>query len=127
MKIAYIVLTLWILVITVYLFRFMPGPGGSGTTISISETKKTYKLSAHYHEKETGRVAQYIAACLKSAPAIDYANDLDTDIILQDSTRFYIKASRGNILIKIDKRENSPVAVERMKNVCGGIKNILIK
>jgi hypothetical protein len=96
----------------------------NGISISISETKKTYKLSAHYHEGKADQVTQYIA-CLKTKPAINNPEDLDTDIILQDSTQLYIKTSRGNILLKIDKRKNSPAAVERVKNMCQDIKKIL--
>lgn len=52
---------------------------------------------------------------------------IDGQLTLDDQLTFYIKKSPGYLYIKFDKEENSEEAFHRMKAMCEGIKEIVIR
>ncbi len=51
---------------------------------------------------------------------------IDGTLGLEDHTTFYIKKYPGHIKIKLDKDENSYESYETVREMCEGIKEVLI-
>ncbi len=99
---------------------------GNNTSISISEDEETYQLKASYNRHITGRIQQYINHCIKPNSLFQSENDyFDANTTLADKTEFYIKESPGKLKIVLDKRKNSSASLQRIKNMCTGIKDVL--
>jgi hypothetical protein len=94
--------------------------------ISISESGDIYKLNAEYNEDKTGKVQRYINRQIEPNGLFASTEDyFDVTTELKDRTKFYIKASPGKLLIKLNKQENSYASYARIKNMCEGVAGIL--
>jgi hypothetical protein len=94
--------------------------------ISISESGDTYKLNAEYNEDKTGKVQRYINRQIEPNGLFASTEDyFDATTELKDRTKFYIKASPGKLVIKLNKQENSYASYARIKNMCEGVAGIL--
>jgi hypothetical protein len=94
--------------------------------ISISESGDTYKLDAKYNEDKTGKVQRYINRQIEPNGLFASTEDyFDATTELKDRTKFYIKASPGKLVIKLNKQENSYASYARIKNMCEGVARIL--
>jgi len=98
------------------------------TDVTISESSGTYRLRADYNEDNTQKVQRYINRCIEPNGLFSSTEDyFDANTELKDHTKFYIKASPGKLLIKINKGENDYESYARIKNMCEGIATILKK
>jgi len=94
--------------------------------ISISESGNIYKLNAEYNEDKTGKVQRYINRQIEPNGLFGSTEDyFDVTTELKDRTKFYIKASPGKLVIKLNKQENSYASYARIKNMCEGVAGIL--
>ncbi len=94
--------------------------------VSITDSYQTYKLQAYYDEDKTAMVQRYINRQMEPNGLFESTDDyFDVTTELKDRTRFYIKASPGRLIIKINKRENSYQSYARVKNICEGVAGIL--
>jgi hypothetical protein len=102
------------------------GRRNHGMDISVSESGNIYKLRADYNEDKTGKVQRYINQQIAPNGLFASTEDyFDANTELRDRTKFYIKASPGKLLIKLDKKENTYASYARIKNMCEGIVTIL--
>ncbi len=46
---------------------------------------------------------------------------------LDDDTKFFLRKEPGHIRIKLNKDENSPAAYYRIKAMCEGMKEVMMK
>jgi len=96
------------------------------TDVTISESPGIYRLRADYDENNTGKVQRYINRHIEPNGLFGSTHDyFDANTELNDHTKFYIKASPGKLLIKIDKRENSYESYMRIKDMCNGLADLL--
>jgi len=99
---------------------------GGRTSVGVSESDNIYKLEAVYNEDLTGKVQRYINRQIEPNGLFESTNDyFDVTTQLKDRTRFYIKASPGRLLIKLNKKENSYESYTRIKAMCQGIVGLL--
>src|SRR5438477_9345204 len=78
------------------------------TNISISETKSSYTMYAHFDKSKTTKVRKYMDEHLGKRNNISFVNtEVNANLTLDDKTKFYIKSSPGELKIKLDKEENS--------------------
>ena len=96
---------------------------GHNINISISESSHKYRLSAYYGRANYEKVHRYINECIQ--PTRLDGDYVDVTTTLEDKTTFYIKSTSGELLIKLDKRENSEASYRRIKKICEGIKEVL--
>jgi len=98
------------------------------TSISISETKTVYKMSAHFSRNKTKAVHEYIDRQTGKANNISFLNsEADATVMLHDKTSFYLKSLPGELEIKLDKQDNSYESFARVKEMCEGIKKVIEK
>jgi hypothetical protein len=96
-------------------------------SISIQEDEEEYKLSAHFEDRKTRAVQNFIKGY--TASAVNFKskgnNYVDATVTLDDNTRFYIKSYEGRLKIKFDKEQNSEESYEKIKEMCEGVKDLL--
>jgi hypothetical protein len=93
-------------------------------SVSIQEDEEEYKLSAHFEDRKTRAVQNFIKGY--TASAVNFKsmgnNYVDATVTLDDNTRFYIKSYEGRLKIKFDKEQNSEASYEKIKEMCEGVK-----
>lgn len=107
------------------LFCLAASNNSTRNTLVIKETSDHFQLTASYNEAETDRVEKYINACLRPESVFQGSDDVDKDIILRDGTKFYIRSSPGDLLIKINTTKNTKASIQRIKNLCQGINGVI--
>ncbi|MEJ0101556.1 MAG: hypothetical protein WDO19_02880 [Bacteroidota bacterium] len=94
--------------------------------ISVKETEDVYRFTASFPESKTRKVQRLINNSISPNSFFSSPDDyLDVSTILQDKTRFSIKASPGKLSIKLDREENTVASYHRVKEMCEEIKNTL--
>lgn len=96
-------------------------------SISIQEDEEEYKLSAHFEDRKTRAVQNFIKEYTASGISFKRKNNnyIDATVTLDDNTRFYIKSKEGLLKIKFDKEQNSEESYEKVKAMCEGVKDLL--
>ena len=96
-------------------------------SVSIQEDEEEYKLSAHFEDRKTRAVQNFITEYTTSAINFKSSNNyyIDATVTLDDDTRFYIKSKEGLLKIKFDKEQNSEESYEKVKEMCEGVKELL--
>ena len=95
-------------------------------SVSVTESHDIYKLQAEYNEDKTGAVQRYINRQIAPNGLFASTEDyFDVDTELKDKTKFYIKASPGELIIKLNKQENSYASYTRIKSICEGVTSII--
>jgi hypothetical protein len=96
-------------------------------SISIQEDEEEYKLSAHFEDRKTRAVQNFIKEY--TASTVNFKskgnNYVDATVTLDDNTKFYIKSYEGRLKIKFDKEQNSEESYEKIKEMCEGVKDLL--
>jgi hypothetical protein len=94
--------------------------------ISIKDSYNEYKLSARFTKSKTREVQNYIENYTENSGLFTSANsEVEGAVTLDDNTKVYVKAKKGQLKIKLDKDENSQESYERIKDMCEGIKELL--
>lgn len=97
-----------------------------GTTVAITESHYVYEFSATFNKKKTGEIQQYINQSVRPDNIFESSRDrVNITTTLQDHTKFQVKASPGELRIRMNKEENTPESVERIKKMCEEIKTII--
>ena len=96
-------------------------------SVSIQEDEEEYKLSAHFEDRKTRAVQNFIKEY--TASTVNFKskgnNYVDATVTLDDNTKFYIKSKEGLLKIKFDKEQNSEESYEKVKEMCEGVKELL--
>ena len=96
-------------------------------SISIQEDEEQYRLSAHFEDRKTRAVQNFIKEY--TASTVNFKskgnNYVDATVTLDDNTKFYIKSYEGRLKIKFDKEQNSEESYEKIKEMCEGVKELL--
>ncbi len=94
--------------------------------ITANESEDEYKFSAYYDESRTRDVQRYVNRSIKPNGLFSGEDDrLDIDTRLQDGTTFKLKSSPGELIIRVDKTENKPESVQRIREMCQGLKDVI--
>lgn len=101
---------------------------GDDISISLKDSRDSYKMTAYFNEKQTARVHKYMDEQLGKRNNFSFTNAvLDATLTLDDRTTFYIKSSPGDLEINFDKEKNSYESYVQVKKMCEGIKTVLAK
>ena len=96
-------------------------------SITYNDADNYYSMKANFSKAKTRLVERYMDRMLGDATSMSFVNTrIDGTFALDDHTVFYLKKYPGYIKIKLDKRQNSEKACERIRAMCEGIKDILI-
>ncbi|OZI07387.1 hypothetical protein BWI93_15345 [Siphonobacter sp. BAB-5385] len=97
----------------------------SDTNITVSDNEKAYTFSAHYDQSRTAALQAYMADAF-GEKEWGSQDDIDQITTLADQTTFHIEASAGQLAIELDKSANKPAAYQRMKQVCEGMRKVIL-
>ena len=98
----------------------------SNQSISVKKTEAAYNFEASYPEKKTAKVIAYIENTLKEDDLFSTVKSKhNSEVVLIDSTRFYLKAEPGFIIIDVKKQKNSFASYQKMEKLCMGIKDVI--
>ena len=101
---------------------------GDDISISLKDSRDSYKMIAYFNENQTARVHKYMDEQLGRRNNFSFTNAvMDATLTLDDRTTFYIKSSPGDIEINFEKEKNSYESYVQVKKMCEGIKTVLAK
>lgn len=101
---------------------------GLSITSEDSDSRGSYNFEASYPKDQTLKVINYIESDLKiNSIFIGVDDKRDMDVEIPGGPKFHLKASPGYLEIELDKKKNSYQSYQRIKKLCLGIKDILIK
>jgi hypothetical protein len=104
---------------------FISCRGRGDTSVSIYDSEDIYSLTATYPDYKTERVEQFMNRAMRNSLFNSGDNVIDALTVLDDQTRLHIKSESGRLKLRFDKRQNTDSALQRMKKMCQGIKNVL--
>jgi len=114
------------LLITIFGFGCNFGADSENQSISIKNNDAGYNFEASYPKGKTEKVVAYIEKTLNDDQFFTAPSDLkNMDVVLSDSTRFYLKAEPGFIVIDFKKQKNSFTSYKKMEELCQGLKELL--
>jgi len=125
MKNHFPIIMLAAIVLSIFFLSFTYKYSYFKTSVVISETKTTYKLTASYDEDKTEEVVRYIDECLRPDLIFKNRDQLDEKIILRDKTTFYFQFSPGEMKLKLIKSENQDASLMKIKKMCAGLNGVL--
>ena len=101
--------------------------GNNGNiNITLSESEHDYKVLAHYPEENTKKVERYLTKKIGRKSNVSFRNtQIDAQLTLDDGTTFYMKNQPGNLIIKLNKDENSDASYKEIKALGEGLQPLL--
>lgn len=95
-------------------------------SISVKNNDAGYNFEATYPERKTDKVVAYLEKALQDEQLFTAPSDIkNVNVVLPDSTAFYLKAEPGFIVIDFKKQKNSFSSYKKMEEVCAGLKELL--
>lgn len=95
--------------------------------ISVKDSDDEYRFTAYFDEKKTDEIVKVIDQNI--APTIIHSdeNEIDVTTTLEDKTKFDLQYEPGEVLIRLNKNENSKSSYNRIKKMCEEIKSVIGK
>jgi|GEM_PF-536275 len=117
----------YIILFSLILFGFGCNFGSNDNNLSIStaDTNSGFKFEANYPANKTDKVKTHIDSVLNNDLTLD--QNIDLLVNLSNGEKFNLKAKKGWLEIKFDKKNSSLTGYLKVKNLAEGIKNKLIE
>ncbi|MCF0069176.1 hypothetical protein LZD49_01750 [Dyadobacter sp. CY261] len=95
------------------------------TNVKVKDTDDYYRFSAVFDESLSSRISKFIG---EEVSPVHINPDIDSKVItvLSDNTKLTVETSPGEVMVYLDKDENGPASYHRVKNMCEGIKDIIV-
>jgi hypothetical protein len=93
--------------------------------ISVKDSDEEYQFSAHFDEHKTSKVKRVIDQSIAPALISSQEDEVGVTTILENKTRFDLQYDPGDVLIKLNKNENSKASYIRIKKMCEQIKKVI--
>lgn len=127
MKISFYLTAFCLISLSIFLVYSKFEHSNHGLEISVKENDDIYQFTAYYNAANTYRVQKYINKSIEPNGLFSSENDrFDVNTKLADKTEFYVKESPGDLKITLNKRQNTTASYLRIKNMCNGIKELLV-
>jgi hypothetical protein len=95
-------------------------------SVSFKENENKFEMNAVYKPSRTHRVENYIQS--KMQPIEGFSKTDHNRMLIEDnSTKFYVKSSKGNLHITLNKNENSEQSYNSVREMCEDIKEIIVQ
>ena len=92
----------------------------------VTESDDKYTFSANFDERRTSAVNRFVNSSLSPNVLFSGGDDrVASDTKLDDGTTFKLQSSPGELIVKVNKMENSPASVQRIRRMCEGIKEVI--
>lgn len=100
----------------------------NNTSISYKDKDRYYSMNAHFSENRMKEVEQYMNERIGRKNNLSFSNTQTNALFtLDDGTKFHMQKYPGHLEIKLDKSENSRESYHSIKDMCEGIKNVVLK
>jgi hypothetical protein len=120
----FVILSVCFLFIALASCRHHPG----NLDISITDADHYFYMAADFDKNKTRRVEHFMNREIGKESNFSFVNmRTNATVRLDDDTKFFLRKEPGLIRIKLNKDENSPAAYYRIKAMCEGMKNVMIK
>jgi len=95
-------------------------------SVRVKDNAKMYSFEAHYPERKTNQVFEFVEATLNNHQLFDGQRERElTAIVLPDHTQFDLAYQPGYIEIRFNKHEISQPSYLKMKKLGEGIAKLL--
>lgn len=95
--------------------------------ISVKDAGRYFYMDADFHHSKTRQVERYLNLELGTDKNVSFVkNRTNANITLADETRFYMENEPGHVLIKFDKKQNSPASYYRIRSLCEGMRDVIL-
>lgn len=95
-------------------------------SIAVKDEDDYYRFKARFDDNLSPYVSEFLNDHL-STVRIDPEKDSKVITVLPDQTRLTVESSPGEVMIYLDKEENSRDSYHRIKNLCEGVKDVILK
>jgi len=95
-------------------------------SIAVKDEDDYYRFKAQFDDNLSPDVSRFLNDQL-STVRIDPEKDSKIVTVLPDQTRITVESSPGEVMIYLDKDENSRDSYHRIKNLCEGVKDVILK
>lgn len=95
-------------------------------SIAVKDEDDYYRFKAQFDENLSSDVTEFLNDRL-STVRIDPERDSKIITVLPDQTRLTLESSPGELMVYLDKDENSRDSYHRIKNLCEGVKDVILK
>lgn len=95
-------------------------------SIAVKDEDDYYRFKAHFDDNLSPDVTAFLNDHI-STVRIDPEKDSKVITVLPDQTRITVESSPGEVMIYLDKDENSRDSYHRIKNLCEGVKDVILK
>ena len=98
------------------------------TSISVKDKSKYFEMSAHYQKNRTKAVDEFLQDKIGKLPNSSmFKRYSNTEMVLEDGTRFYLEKSPGYLSIELDKSKNSTRSYMAVKQLCEALKPVIFR
>ena len=117
-----IIVTLFLLVLI-----FTSCSGNKDLKVSVKDSDEEFVFTARYDRKKTVEVQQYVNKSLKPNRIFsDHEEDAVKDVKLANGSTFHVESTPGDLLVTFNKQDNSDAAYYEMRELCKGIREIVV-
>jgi hypothetical protein len=119
MKKTNFLIVLSLMTLAIFLAFQKPDTVADKTQLTITEGDDgLYELTAKFSKYKNPKVQEAVNESFSPEKIFTTESDrIKNNFILQDGTRFYLKASNGNLNIKFDKSKNSIASYNKMRKL----------
>lgn len=98
--------------------------GSDNVSVKVKDADDYFRFTATFDKEKSVRINRFINNQI--APTrIESDRDIDITTTLDDQTTFKWESSPGELMIYLDKEENSKASYHRIKSMCEKIKDII--
>jgi|GEM_PF-4846351 len=97
-----------------------------GIRYSVTDNRTTLRINVQYDNDKAAALEKYIDSCFQPVKVFDGQHEIEKDIVIAPAASFHINASEGAFHLTARKKENSPASLAHIKEVCGGLKTIIL-
>lgn len=94
--------------------------------IAVKDDDDYYRFKAHFDENLSPEVSEFLNDHIEPI-RIDPERESKVVTVLKDQTKLTVESSPGELMIYLDKEENSRASYHRIKNLCEGVKDVILK
>lgn len=85
-------------------------------------------MDAWYSTNKTKRTERYLNDMIGRDNHISFSHRHAEGLyILDDGSKFYMKKSPGHIMIRVNKDESSDQSLHKIKDICRGMKDVVLR
>jgi hypothetical protein len=93
-----------------------------------TDSNGIYSMDARFSKNKTKKAERYMNEMIGRQNNVSFLNtESDAVFTLDDGSKFYMQKSSGHIKIRMNKDETSDLNYHAMKQMCEGMKDVVLK